>query len=53
MYGLIIGVSLVIFWLDVCLMASKKVLITDTEQEMADWEQMEYLEAWSRERKCR
>lgn len=51
MYGLIIGLCLVIAGFDVCLMVSKSVLVTATEREKADQEQMEYLEKQNRKRK--
>ncbi len=53
MYGLIIGLCLLIAWFDVCLMVSKSVLVTAAEREKADQEQMNYLKKQSRNRKDR
>ena len=53
MYGLIIGLCLVISGLDICLMVSKKVFTTDSERELADQEQMEYFKRRDQERKLR
>lgn len=53
MYGLIIGLFLLIFILDVCLMVSKKEFTTASEKKLADQEQMEYLMKKSLERKYR
>lgn len=52
MYGLIIGLCLIISGLDVCLMVSKKKFATVSDREQADQEQMEYLKK-NRERKSR
>lgn len=53
MYGLILGLCFVISLLDVCLLTSKKKFATNSERELADLEQMEYLEKWNRERMYR
>lgn len=50
MYGLILCLCFVISLLDVCLMTSKKTFATNSERELADLEQMEYLEKWSKKR---
>lgn len=50
MYGLIGGLCLVIVWFDVCLMVSKSVLVTASEREKADQEQMECLEKQNRKK---
>lgn len=51
MYGLIIGLCLLIAWFDVCLMVSKSGLVTAAEREKADQEQMDYLKKHSRKKK--
>lgn len=53
MYGLIISLCFIIFGLDVCLMVSKKTFTTDSERELADQEQMEYLKKLNRKSKYR
>ena len=53
MYGLIIGLCLLIAWFDVCLMVSKSVLVTAAEREKTDQEQMNYLKKQGRNRKDR
>lgn len=50
MYGLIGGLCFVIAWFDVCLMVSKSVLVTASEREKADQEQMECLKKQSRKK---
>lgn len=46
MFGLIIGLGFIISGFDVCLMVSKKSFGTDSERELADQEQMNYLKEW-------
>lgn len=50
MYGLIGGLCFVIAWFDVCLMVSKSMLVTASEREKADQEQMECLKKQSRKK---
>lgn len=53
MYVLIVGLCILVFGLDVCLMVSKKEFTTADERELVDQEQMEYLTKRSLERKYR
>lgn len=50
MYSLILGICLLIFGIDVCMMVSKSKFKTDTERDSADQEQIEYLIKWNQDR---